>query len=283
MQFFDVTDCKAKIVQPNTNLSEWVKANSPFAVCNASLYNFNNGEPIGTIIEEGRVIHNDGNGYGYGIVGDQASFGGPWEKSWSDYITGYYSPIQNAKYVPPPFWDSYVFGTPNMRIAIGAKDGRLVIITEDNVTLKQFADRALANGVITLVNLDGGGSRHLYYDGKAIYTSPRVPYNALAFFKSLKDEKSGNEKSSSEKTESGKKGEKEEVCPYPKPVRNLLYGCKGEDVKWLQWYLNKKGYKLDIDGKFYSETWKAVWLFQQTWTRWPDGICGPNTRRELLK
>ena len=62
------------------------------------------------------------------------------------------------------------------------RDGRVCVATDDGVTLKQFAERVIAQGVDILVNLDGGGSRHLVYNGKTVYASGRVPYNAIAFY-----------------------------------------------------------------------------------------------------
>lgn len=147
-------------------------------------------------------------------------------------------------------------------------EGKTYIVTDDGVTLQELATNAINRGFDTLVNLDGGGSRHLYYDNRLIYRSPRIPYNAIAFFKEDVPEKPEP---------------KIEVCPYPEPTRNLYFGSRGDDVKWMQYHLTKKGFKCDVDGIFGGGTWKCVWEFQKTWTSWPDGICGPNTRRELLK
>lgn len=262
MQFYDVQGCKALIVKPGMTLTEWANKNKPFAVCNASLYDMNTKVPIGTIYENGVLVHNDGNGYGYGVVKSEPAFGNPWERRWDDYITGYNTPVQNGAYIAPAYKDDYVFNVKNVRIAIGELKGRLTIITDDNVTLKQFANNAIAAGVTILVNLDGGGSRHLYYNGRTIYKSYRVPYNALAFYK-----------------EGHIVTEYQEQ--YPEPTRNLWYGCVGEDVKWVQQKLNKHGFHCMVDGKYFFETFRQVWNFQKTWTNRPDGITGPNTRGKL--
>ena len=268
MKQYDITKCTADIVQPKCALTVWAAQNKPFAVCNASLYDMTTRVPIGTIIEDGRLVHNDGNGYGFGIQRDgKADFGMPWDRTWKDYLTGYNSPVQNGAYVAPGFSDSYVFDCRLARIGIGRRSGRTYIVTDDNVTLREFAMNAIAQGLDTLVNLDGGGSRHLYYDGALIYQSVRVPYNAIAFFSA---------ETKPEKQEPDK-------CQYPVPTRNLLIGARGDDVKWMQWHLAQKGFACSVDGVFGWATWQAVWNFQKTWTAWPDGICGPNTRRELLK
>ena len=186
MRIFDVSDCRAEILRPSMNLMAWTAKNKPFAVCNASLYNMRTRIPIGTVIENGQLVHNDGNGYGCGITTGKTEleFGKPWDgHPWEDYLTGYPAPVQGGAYVPPGFNDSYVFGCRLARIGIGRKGDRTFIVTDDNATLREFADHAIAQGFDTLVNLDGGGSRHLYYDSKAYYTSQRIPYNAVAFFK----------------------------------------------------------------------------------------------------
>jgi hypothetical protein len=270
MRIFDVSGCRAEIVRPSTNLTVWAAQNKPFAVCNASLYDMRTHVPIGTIVEDGKYVHNDGNGYGCGVTWTDGTiqFGQPWDKTWKEYLTGYNSPVQGGQYVAPNFSDSYVFGCRLVRIGIGTQNGKTVIVTDDFATLKEFAEHAIAQGIDTLVNLDGGGSRHLYYDGATVYSSPRIPYNAIAFYKTQTTEKP-----------------KESIaqCPYPEPTRNLVYGRRGDDVKWMQWHLQRHGFDCSIDGVFGWETWRAVWNFQKTWSKAPDGICGPNTRRELKK
>ena len=273
MKLYDISELIPLYVKPKMNLSAWAsqhkteqigeRAYELDALCNLSLYT-SIGSPIGTIYEDGQMVHNDGNGYGAGIIGGYLDFGMPWEKAWTDYYTGYTSCIIDGAYVPPSFKDNYVFDCSLARIGIGRKQGRAYIVTDDYVTLKQFAQHGLSMGLDTLVNNDGGGSRFLMYEGKVIYGSSRTPYNAMAFYKSV-------------------------VCTvpspsnYPVPKRNLFYGCRGEDVKWLQDQLIKHGYNLSwIDGIFGPNTWRETVAYQKTWTKWPDGICGPNTRAHLL-
>lgn len=266
MQIFDVTGLECRYVKPTMNLTRWASANQPFAVCNASLYDFITREPVGTIIENGKQVHNAGNGFGVGIKDGKLSFGTPWGDAWSDYLTGYNSPVQGGKYNAPTFRDKYVFESKLSRIGIGRKSGRIYIVTTDSATLRQYAEDAIKSGFDTLVNLDGGGSRHLYYNKRTVYSSTRLPYNALAFYQATQETPNDG------------------GCPYAEPTRNLYYGCRGEDVKWLQWQLIRHGHNLSCaDGIFGPNTWRETVAFQRTFTKWPDGICGPNTRRELKK
>lgn len=270
MRIFDVSNCTSNIVRPGMTLSEWSATKQPFAVCNASLYDMRTRVPIGTIVEDGKFVHNDGNGFGCGVTWTDGhlQFGQPWDKAWKEYLTGYNAPVQGGQYVAPTWTDTYVFGCRLVRIGVGRKGDKTVIVTDDLVTLREFAEHAISNGLDTLVNLDGGGSRHLYYNGATVYSSPRVPYNAIAFYGGAPTEKP--------KPEVGQ-------CPYPEPTKNLMLGSRGDGVKWMQWHLKRKGYDCGVDGVFGWQTWNALWRFQKTWSRSPDGICGPITRGELKK
>ena len=181
MYYYDVTGLRCKTIQPTTTLYTWCREHNPKACCNASLYDMKTRVPIGTIIENGKLVHNDGNGYGVGIKDGALEFGKPWDKSWDDYLTGYNAPVLDGKYVAPSFADTYVFNCKLSRIGVGRKNGRTCIVTDDNVTLQTFAQHAINNGFDTLVNLDGGASRFVWYDRKLRYNSSRVPYNALVW------------------------------------------------------------------------------------------------------
>ena len=69
--------------------------------------------------------------------------------------------------------------------------------------------------------------------------------------------------------------------PYPTPTRTLYKGCKGDDVKWLQFELNEAGFKLEIDGSFGSKTEKAVAEYQKSCKLAVDKRVGPETRKAL--
>ena len=187
MKIYDVSDCEVKIVRPGTNLTTYIQNHTPFAACNGSLYNLSTREPCGTIIENGSCVHGEGEKFGFGVrPNGEWGFDLPWPYGkipWHEFISGYSSPVQNGIYKTPGWRDNYVFNSKTARIGIGEKNDKLYIVTDDNVTMKQFGDNAIALGFKNLAALDGGTSRHLYYDKKIIYASSRVPYNALIFYK----------------------------------------------------------------------------------------------------
>ncbi|MBQ9607260.1 MAG: peptidoglycan-binding protein, partial [Lachnospiraceae bacterium] len=68
--------------------------------------------------------------------------------------------------------------------------------------------------------------------------------------------------------------------PYTEPSKSVRLGSKGNDVRWLQYELNRHGYKLIVDGSAGNLTIGTVMDFQRTHGLTPDGICGPATREK---
>lgn len=73
--------------------------------------------------------------------------------------------------------------------------------------------------------------------------------------------------------------------PYREPIISVKYNSRGNNVRWIQYELNKRGYRLIVDGIFKEKTLNAVKAFQETAfpndpAEW-DGIVGPKTREKL--
>lgn len=70
--------------------------------------------------------------------------------------------------------------------------------------------------------------------------------------------------------------------PYPEPTKNVRFNSKGNDARWLQYELNRYGYKLLVDGVAGNLTIGALLDFQKKHPPLdPDGICGAQTRAVL--
>lgn len=69
--------------------------------------------------------------------------------------------------------------------------------------------------------------------------------------------------------------------PYQEPTRNIRLGGFGNDVRWLQYELNWRGFSLVIDGIFGVNTDRQLRAFQDQAHLICDGICGPKTRKAL--
>lgn len=183
-----------EIFRPGMPLKNWLnkQTDKPDVLLNCSLYHAN-GKPIGTIIDDGKMVNNAGGGFGFGTDdGDSVGFGGPWAKAWKDYVTGYYGIVQQGRAVSKPWTDGYVFDQKLSRIAFGQlKDGRYAVFTANVVNIDQMAVQGVQAGFESLCNLDGGGSRALYWLGKWVHISTRTPYNAIAIWlePDTKDEK----------------------------------------------------------------------------------------------
>lgn len=70
-------------------------------------------------------------------------------------------------------------------------------------------------------------------------------------------------------------------CPYAEPKKGIQYGAKGNNVKWVQWHLNKCGASLKVDGSFGTLTKAATIKFQKNNNLVPDGIVGVKTKAKL--
>lgn len=62
----------------------------------------------------------------------------------------------------------------------------------------------------------------------------------------------------------------------------LRKGSKGEDVRWLQYELNKHAYGLVVDGDFGIKTYKSIADYQYRHNLQIDGIAGPKTIKALM-
>ena len=69
--------------------------------------------------------------------------------------------------------------------------------------------------------------------------------------------------------------------PYKEPTKAVRFNSKGNDVRWLQYELNKKGYHLIVDGQAGEKTITALKDFQQSHGLDPDGIAGEKTKKAL--
>lgn len=70
--------------------------------------------------------------------------------------------------------------------------------------------------------------------------------------------------------------------PYNEPTKNVRLNTKGNDARWLQYELNRYGYKLVVDGIAGLKTIGALTDFQSKHELRADGICGPKTIKALL-
>jgi hypothetical protein len=71
------------------------------------------------------------------------------------------------------------------------------------------------------------------------------------------------------------------AAPYERPWWTLRIGRRGDGVKWLQWQLQRRAYKVTVDGIFGPKTRRHLKKYQRVVGLVPDGIAGPKTIRAL--
>ena len=69
--------------------------------------------------------------------------------------------------------------------------------------------------------------------------------------------------------------------PYNEPTKNVKLNTRGNDARWVQVALNKKGAHLVVDGVFGVKSVDALKQFQFSHGLVADGICGEKTREKL--
>lgn len=170
-------------------------------------------------------------------------------------------------YVRSQGWDaSTLYAT--WHIFAGVKqDGKTIYIigmktTSGNMILSAEAyNKFKSLGLYDVIKLDGGGSFILNINGSNVAsTSENRRVNTIITFGNM--DKSAN--------------------PYQMPSVAIYYGVKNiEGVKWLQWELNRLGYKCSIDGSFGLDTKAKLKQFQKDYGLVVDGSCGNATKAKI--
>ena len=259
------TDCKK-------NLKQLVAEQKCNYAINGGLYDMKTGKvnPIPLRID-GKTIATSKFGY--------------WMMAWNtgkDICMVHSSQMNNWKYavacssclkdgVNTTFIYTSAQGGKRGRTGFGNDDSNvhLCVTTDGNGAMspEKLRDTMRTNGCKNSAMLDCGGSSQIYANGTYLYTGRPVSYWICIWTDEVA--KSTNQNI-------------EEDVPYDSPTRTLKVGCKGEDVQWLQWKLNKAGYSLSpIDGIFGSGTRSVVIKFQKANGLSADGIVGSNTRAKL--
>ena len=163
-------------------MKQWYakQTNKPDYLINASLWD--NKGAIGTIYKDGKLIRNEGNGYGFAILKDKTfGFSDPWIKNIDDYITGYPALIKDGQKLSDST-DSYVMNSTSKRSVIASAGNNLYLIATNGMTVAQLRKFLADNGYYNAINLDGGGSSLLMVNGNPVNnpTGNRIIPNAIA-------------------------------------------------------------------------------------------------------
>lgn len=188
--------------------------------------------------------------------------------------------VKFATYVRRQGWDgSTLYGTRHIFVGIKSSTDKNVYVmgmktTSGNmITTAEAYRKFKALGFYDVIKLDGGGSFYMNINGTKKYTAENRRINTIITFGDI---------GSSNPSEPSKPSNDN---PFPIPTRTLVKGRTGNDVKWLQFQLNKAGFgkipMFSIDGSFGLATQTAVRNFQKAKGLAVDGSVGPATRARL--
>lgn len=167
-------------------------------------------------------------------------------------------------------------GGTRQRSAIGLDDkGNFIMYAcngSNNKSPEKLQTYCLNMGWKQGLMLDGGGSTSLLTNSKKLVsegTNGRIVSNYILVF--LKKDNSSSTVTTTKDN------------PYKKPTRTIRIWHTGNDVKWVQYALNREGFNCgEVDGIFGKGTKRQVIAFQKSKGLGADGIVGAKTREALV-
>ncbi len=167
-------------------------------------------------------------------------------------------------------------GGTRQRSAIGLDDkGNFIMYAcngSNNKSPEKLQTYCLNMGWKQGLMLDGGGSTSLLTNSKKLVSegsNGRIVSNYILVF--LKKDNSSSTVTTTKDN------------PYKKPTRTIRIWRTGNDVKWVQYALNREGFNCgEVDGIFGKGTKRQVIAFQKAKGLGADGVVGPKTREALV-
>lgn len=181
----------ASLGEPTQTLDNYYSRLSlkPDILINGGFFNFSDGKPTMDYIDEGVVKASDPGlvcGMGIDMYGNLC-YGQDKDKHWIDFISGYPPLVVNGQKVPISM--AVEISGRARRTILGYDENYVYTFSIDNpgATFSEAADIVLKTGCTYAINLDGGGSTRLLYNGKpyAVASYNRPVDNAVAIY--LKD------------------------------------------------------------------------------------------------
>ena len=220
----------------------------------------------------GKVLANDGSNY-WGYAWNNGDTKLQLVRVYSgmdryDNFAGSVLVAKDGKAITNPEYGG-LFPSVRGRTCIGRKaNGEIVIYcwpdgSAGACSIKQLGQKMVDLGCVDAVNYDGGGSCQMICPDGQVYSSRKVA--SMLWFQCATP--------AAQPTTS--------VCPYAEPTYNVTRGSRGDGAKWVQWYLNKNGASLTVDGIFGQLSYNALMAFQKKRGLLADGICGARTRSAL--
>lgn len=246
---------------------------------NCTLYNYNTLKPCCVYKENGRLITLSKDGYWCYAWNNGADI----QMVHSTQISGFKNAFACSAMLKDGKETILKYnadqGGVRGRTAIGLSSaGELVLFcskdgTKDAQTPEKLVKTMKNLGCVSAIMLDSGTSSSCDFQGKVI-TSKRKTANYIMVF--LKKNNFSNIKPIQPPTIT-------KDNPYKKPTRTIRIWHTGNDVKWVQYALNREGFNCgEVDGIFGKGTKRQVIAFQKAKGLGVDGIVGAKTREALV-
>lgn len=165
----------ALCAQPKDTLENYYQSltTKPDILINGGFFALSTGETVFDYIDNGqRISSNNTVEYGFGIThAGKLLYGKENEENWTDFVTAYPPLVINGKKQKIAI-ESSIAGKAR-RTILGYDDTYIYTISVDNpgITLVEAAELSYNVGCKYAINLDGGGSTRLLYQGKAYATA----------------------------------------------------------------------------------------------------------------
>lgn len=180
--------------QPTETLSSFYnrQTDKPAIVANAGFFAMSTGETTFNYVTEGKTIsYNKSYQWGMGIIGDNTMQYG-WlkdsNKTWRDFIGGFPILLDNKRKCDYSYASEINYKA--RRTAIGYNDNTIFIVCVENpgMNFPELQNLMLDVGCKYAINLDGGGSTKMLYNGKSVTkdATNRAVDNVVAIY--LKEE-----------------------------------------------------------------------------------------------
>lgn len=186
--------------------------------------------------------------------------------------------VKWVSYVKPQGWlGSELYGTYHIFLGLKKNSNTIYVMSWKSSTSNMiYSGEAFKKfsslGFYNVIKLDGGGSEIMKYNGTTKHaTSENRRISSVIILK-------GTAQSTTPTT-----GAQNKTNPYQKPTKTLVRGKTGNDVRWMQFQLNKAGFTCAVDGSFGPSTEAVLKKYQSARGLSVDGSCGPATRAALAK
>ena len=232
----------ATCAQPTQTLENYYNGltKKPAVVINGGLYTFSTGKSVMDFIDEGQIQSSeDWIQYGFGIDGlGNLLYAKDTDKLWRDFISAYPPLVVNGEIQNITMASE--ISARNRRTILGYNDTYIFTISIDTpgATFPEAALIARNIGCTYAINLDGGGSTRLLYQGKAYATASynRPVDNVVALYVKTQESETTPTEQYLYRVQLGAFSSKINADNYCKKIQTLGTNYKGAFVKFIAPY-----------------------------------------------